>query len=52
MSPSKTLAEDDLRRVLSVMDADVQASLALTRALYSRSQHLQLDGHPLWVPSL
>jgi hypothetical protein len=30
--PSKTLAEDDLRGALRVMDADVQASLALTRA--------------------
>ena len=32
MSPSTTLAEDDVRRVLRVMDADVQASLALSRA--------------------
>jgi hypothetical protein len=32
VSPSKTLAEDEVRRVLRCMDADVQASLALTRA--------------------
>src|SRR6185369_5099919 len=30
--PAMNLAEDDVRRALRVMDADVQASLALTRA--------------------
>ena len=32
MPPAMNLAEDDVRRALRVMDADVQASLALTRA--------------------
>lgn len=32
MQPSANFPDDDVRRVLRVMDADVQASLALTRA--------------------